>query len=150
MVALWEEGLGVLQRALWSQEQVSRGPDGLPNPPPSPQAAALHSQLHPHQSVRVFHAAGGSHPHPRQAAASPWPLPRGPGSSPLEPGERHSPLLKLPPQGGGEIPKLFTTSCTFGEGPPQIRDPSAVDPTTSFIAIPPSLSLVILPIIGLF
>ncbi|XP_023391107.1 gastric inhibitory polypeptide receptor isoform X2 [Pteropus vampyrus] len=25
MVALWEEGLGVLQRALWSQEQVSRG-----------------------------------------------------------------------------------------------------------------------------
>ncbi|XP_047567957.1 gastric inhibitory polypeptide receptor isoform X3 [Lutra lutra] len=58
------------------------------------QAATLHSQLHPHQPVHVFHAAGGSHPHPRPFATSTGPLPRGPGSCPVEPGPRclpHSP-----------------------------------------------------------
>ncbi|XP_036088395.1 gastric inhibitory polypeptide receptor isoform X5 [Rousettus aegyptiacus] len=79
------------------------------------QAAALHSQLHPHQPVHVFHAAGGSHPHTRQAATSPWPLPRGPGSSPLEPGSSrlpnspdHDPVLRgrqlHVAAGGGHLP----------------------------------------------
>ncbi|KAM7057884.1 gastric inhibitory polypeptide receptor isoform 5-T5 [Molossus nigricans] len=53
------------------------------------QAAALHSQLHPHQPVHIFHAAGSSHPHPRLAATPTWPLPWGPGSYPVEQGSRH-------------------------------------------------------------
>nr|XP_036861396.1 gastric inhibitory polypeptide receptor isoform X5 [Manis javanica] len=56
------------------------------------QAAALHSQLHPHQPVHVLHAARGGHPHPRPSAASTRPLPWGPGPSPVEPGPSCLPL----------------------------------------------------------
>ncbi|XP_036914664.1 gastric inhibitory polypeptide receptor isoform X2 [Sturnira hondurensis] len=86
VVVLWEEGLGGgLRGSVWPRTGLQESPDCLPNP----QAAALHSKLHPHQPVHLFHAAGGSHPHPRPAAASARPLPWGPDSRSVEPGYSH-------------------------------------------------------------
>ncbi|XP_040590432.1 gastric inhibitory polypeptide receptor isoform X2 [Mesocricetus auratus] len=66
---------------------------GTPSPFVSqiPQAAALHSKLHPHERVLVFHASGGGHPHPGPAAAYPGSLPWGPDPYPAEPGPSRLP-----------------------------------------------------------
>ncbi|KAM5208378.1 gastric inhibitory polypeptide receptor isoform 5-T5 [Hipposideros larvatus] len=93
------------------------------------QAAALHSQLHPHQPVHVFHAAGSSHPHPRPVATSIWPLPWGPGPYPVEPGSSclpnssdRDPVLRgrqlHVAVGGGHLPAQASGACGGLRGGP--------------------------------
>ena len=84
------------------------------------QAAALHSKLHPHQPVHVFHAAGSCHPHPGPSASSPWSLPWGSGPYPVEPGEQHPSLSQIEilpplvgPEGSHSIYYLPTLSTGF-------------------------------------
>ena len=98
MVVLW----GGLGRGLRDSVWPRTGPQTASQ---IPQAAALHSQLHPHQPVHVLHAAGSCHPHPGPSASSPWPLPWGSGPYPVEPGEQHPSLSQieiLPPLVGPE------------------------------------------------
>lgn len=75
------------------------------------QAAALHSKLHSHELVLVFHAAGSGHPHPRPAAAYIGSLPWGPDSYPVEPGTP-SPSSWW----DQEVPHPYLSSSLYTEG----------------------------------
>lgn len=152
-----KKGWEAVKGAPCGHGQVSMGPHCLPNP----QASALHSQLHSHQPVHVFHASGSSHPHPRPAAASTGPRTRGPGPYPVEPGE-HPPSSSQvgipPPLGGRRFPRyslpttratvssLLTTPNAFGEGPPT-QPPALFTPSSPLSEC--SILFLILPTTGL-